>query len=55
MTEMKNSKRDATWFGRFRSRAAQALAPRVDYCNLEFVCYLVLGIWNLLIVDFALL
>jgi len=30
--------------GRFWSRAAQALAPRVEYWNLSFVCYLVLGI-----------
>jgi len=28
----------------FRSRAAQALAPRVEYWNLSFICYLVLVI-----------
>ena len=28
----------------FRSRAAQALAPRVEYCYLRFICNLVLGI-----------
>jgi hypothetical protein len=30
----------------FWSRAAQALAPRVEYCNLKFVWNLVLEIWN---------
>jgi len=29
---------------RFWSRAAQALAPRVEYWNLRFICNLVLGI-----------
>ena len=28
----------------FWSRAAQALAPRVEYWNLRFICNLVLGI-----------
>jgi len=28
------------------SRAAQALAPRVDYWNLRFIWNLVLGIWD---------
>jgi len=30
--------------GRFWSRAAQALAPRVEYWNLKIICNLVLGI-----------
>ena len=33
----------------FRSRAAQALAPRVEYWNLRFIWNLVLGIWDLYI------
>ncbi len=31
----------------FWSRAAQALAPRVEYCDLEIICNLVLVIWDL--------
>jgi hypothetical protein len=37
----------------FWSRAAQALAPRVGYCDLEFVCDLVLVIWIFIIAQFV--
>jgi len=37
----------------FWSRAAQALAPRVGYCDLEFVCNLVLVIWIFAIEQFV--
>jgi len=31
----------------FGSRAAQALAPRVENWNLDIVCYLLFGAWDL--------
>jgi len=37
----------------FWSRATQALAPRVGYCDLEFVCDLVLVIWIFIIAQFV--
>jgi len=44
MNKIPKSKQWYAPLGRFWSRGAQALAPRVEYWNLRFICYLMLGI-----------
>jgi len=44
MTKILKSKQWLVPFGGLWSRAAQAIAPRVEYWSLRFVCYLMLGI-----------